>query len=104
MDSVLNVNRTTKRNLTAVGHERDLCHFIGSFIGKGELFPSAGKFHGFCDSGFPGVRSAPIMQFSPHVRLMADSTPSFLIAEIRRIHVFLITGLFSFVTRFMMVS
>ena len=35
---------------------------------------------------------APIMQFSPHVRLMADSTPSFLIAEIRRIHVFLITG------------
>ena len=58
MDSVLNVNRTTKRNLTAVGHERDLCNFIGSFIGKGELFPSAGKFHGFCDSGFPGVRSA----------------------------------------------
>ncbi len=44
MDSVLNVNRTTKRNLTAVGHERDLCNFIGSFIGKGELFPSAGKF------------------------------------------------------------
>lgn len=91
MDSVLNVNRTTKRNLTAVGHERDLCNFIGSFIGKGELFPSAGKFHGFCDSGFP-VFEAPIMQFSPHVRLMADSTPSFLIAEIRRIHVFLITG------------
>lgn len=40
---------------------------------------------------FP-VFEAPIMQFSPHVRLMADSTPSFLIAEIRRIHVFLITG------------
>ena len=81
MDSVLNVNRTTKRNLTAVGHERDLCNFIGSFIGKGELFPSAGKFHGFCDSGFPGVRSA-------------DNAvqPACEIAEIRRIHVFLITG------------
>lgn len=103
MDSVLNVNRTTKRNLTAVGHERDLCNFIGSFIGKGELFPSAGKFHGFCDSGFPGVRSAdnavqPACEINGGFHsVLSDCRNSTYPCVYEN-------WLFSFVIRFMMVS
>lgn len=81
MNSVLSASRTTKRNFTVIGYERDLCDFVGSFVGKGGLFSSTDEFYGFCNPGFP-VFEAPITQFNPHVRLMADSTPSFLIAEI----------------------
>ena len=81
MNSVLSASRTTKRNFTVIGYERDLCDFVGSFVGKGVSFPPQTNSTVFAIRVFP-VFEAPITQFNPHVRLMADSTPSFLIAEI----------------------
>ena len=74
-----------------------------SFIGKGELFPSAGKFHGFCDSGFPGVRSAdnavqPACEINGGFHSVLSDCRNSTYPCVSH------NWLFSFVIRFMMVS
>lgn len=103
MNSVLNVNRTTKRNLTVIGYERDLCDFVGSFVGKGGLFSSTDEFYGFCNPGFPGVRSAdntvqPACEINGGFHSVLSDCRNSTYPCVSH------NWLFSFVIRFMMVS